>query len=575
MRPAGDLRLPDELDELAPEMIGGGRPALLLDRVDELARLDLRGHPWARLLIACVSWDAAPGTERPWREARAALREFRRSGDHRGEAHACYVLGCWTLTQNKLRLAGQWFSRSRALAGADAPGSEFTLVHMGLSAYADGRLPQAVVVTEEAVALARLHGTARAEATALVNLGFFRLWVGEFGAALMALNEAEDAFAEMPDPYDRYESPLCYGARGVLWALRGNDDRAEADFARAMTAADQVRDGWYEAIVRALRAEFTAHRDPRRARHDSRWALRELERRHETWWRTWAAQAAGLAAREAGMPVAAETILREVLASSQNPVEKARTRLLLAETLLGLGAEREAEAAALLRTAAAAFEAAGCRYWAVQACLGVARAEPGAGPHVARVRRAGGDRASSDPAYRRLLAHGEEVSLTAYGAGHVERAGRRVQFHTHNAERALFLLALAPGEAMHVEQLADVLWPGSIDRARILGRIRTVLWDIRRGLGPHAWRIQRQGCQVSFDVTGVTFDVRELRAAAAVALRAGDGAAAPGLAERLRQPLLTRWTYDDWVLAADDHNHQIATRLDELTSSGPPPQQCA
>jgi hypothetical protein len=558
-----DQALAEDLDNLAPEMIGCGRPGLLLERADELARLDLRGHPWARLLAACVSWDAAPGTQRPWREARAALRDFRRRDDHRGEAYACYVLGCWTLTQNKLALAGRWFIKSRTLSGTNPPGSAPVLVHLGLSAYAAGRLGQAVTVTEEAVAVARLHGTSRAEATALVNLGFFKLWVGDFSAAFTALNAAEDAFADMPNPYDRYESPLCYGARGVLWALRGDDSQAEDDFARAVSAARQVRDGWYEAIVRALRAEFTSHRDPARARRDSRWALSELERRGETWWRSWAAQAAGLAARAAGLPVAAEAILREVLASPQNPVEKARTQLLLAETLLQFGQGREAEAAALLRSAAEVFEGAGCRYWAVRSYLGLARAGPDAAPWLARARRWG----ASDVAYRRLFAYGEELRLTAFGIGSVERSGRPVAFHAHNAERALFLLGLAPAGIMHAEQLADALWPGGADPARVPGRIRTLLWDMRRGLGPHAWRLKRQGPQLRLDMTGMAFDVRDLRAAALAALSSGDRSAAADLAGRLRQPLLTRWTYEDWVLTENDANHELAARLDALAAS--------
>src|SRR5262249_25523697 len=147
------------------------------------------------------------------------------------------------------------------------------LAHRGLAAYAEGRLGEAIAMTEESVALARLRGRPREEATALVNVGFFRLWSGDFAQALTALDTAEDAFAEVPDAFDQYELPLCYGARGGLWALRGEYTRAQADFDRGITAARQVREPWYEAIVRTLRAEFTASVDPRRSRQDARWAI--------------------------------------------------------------------------------------------------------------------------------------------------------------------------------------------------------------------------------------------------------------------------------------------------------------
>jgi hypothetical protein len=172
---SGDRRsILAELDRLAPSLIGNGRPARLMARRDVLAGLDMRGHPWARLLAACVAWEAEPGTSVPWREARAALQGFRRCGDRRGEGFACYVLGCWTLTQGRLTGAARWFARSRLLAGRDVPGSEFTLVHAGLGAYARGRLDQAIVMTEEAVAVARVRGKPRAEAAALVKPGPYR-----------------------------------------------------------------------------------------------------------------------------------------------------------------------------------------------------------------------------------------------------------------------------------------------------------------------------------------------------------------------------------------------------------------
>src|SRR5262249_34369004 len=87
-----------ELDRLAPGLISAGRPARLLERAAELAELDVAGHPWAQLLVPCVRWDAAPGHAAAWCQARAARAVFRKEDERRGEAFACFVLGCWTLT---------------------------------------------------------------------------------------------------------------------------------------------------------------------------------------------------------------------------------------------------------------------------------------------------------------------------------------------------------------------------------------------------------------------------------------------------------------------------------------------
>src|ERR1051325_4554266 len=164
-----------ELDRLAPEVIGTGRPARYAPLAAELADAGFRGHPWARLLLACALGDTGdPGNVRL---TEAALRSFRRSGDRRGEAYACFVLGCRALERGDIARAAQWFHKARAASSGDAAGFEVMLAHMGLQEYAQGDLRAALTVTEEAVALARLRGASRAEVTALMNLGFFFLCV--------------------------------------------------------------------------------------------------------------------------------------------------------------------------------------------------------------------------------------------------------------------------------------------------------------------------------------------------------------------------------------------------------------
>jgi tetratricopeptide (TPR) repeat protein len=520
-----------------------------------LARLNFGGHPWARLLVACTLWDADCTDVRAREHAVGALQEFQRQGDGRGEGYSCFVLGSWAVTDGEINASGHWWEKARQLLGAASPANEITLAHRGLAAYADGNLTLAIAMAEESAALARLRGRPREEATALVNVGFFRLWSGDFRQALTALQTAEDAFDEVADPFDRYERPLCFAARGVLWALRGEGERAEADFDRGLQAARQVKEPWYEAIVRTLRAEFTAAADPRRARQDALWALTELDRRGEHWWRVWAAQAAGVAALEAGMYTAAETALRDVLDHDQAPLERARTLLLLGETLLRAG--DSAESVALLRSAADTFEATGASYWAARAYARLASAEPTlAADWMARAKRAG----TSDPAFRKLLLRTSQLRLAAFGPGRVLYGGQELRFHTDNATRAIFLLALAGPHGMHVEQLAEHLWSDRVERSRLLGRIRTLLWDARRGLGPEAWRLQRRSTLVALDLTGVGFDLVDLRDAARASSHKPTREP-QALARQLRRPVLTRWAYDAWVVKQQDINERLVNQL--------------
>jgi hypothetical protein len=208
----------------------------------------------------------------------------------------------------------------------------------------------------------------------------------------------------------------------------------------------------------------------------------------------------------------------------------------------------------LLCDAAAAFSAAGARYWAVRCYARMASADPAqARDWWLRVRRGADD----DPAYR-VLFGGDCLRLEAFGPGLIICDGHPLRARLHNAERALFLLALAGRDGMHTEQLADRLWAGDrIERRKLLGRIRTLLWELRHALGSQAWRLERDGPIVRLDTFGIRFDLGEARLAA----RAVSGPAALEIAERLRGPLLTRWRYEDWVDQEHSRNILIADRI--------------
>jgi tetratricopeptide (TPR) repeat protein len=422
-------------------------------------------------------------------------------------------------------------------------------------------LAAAVVTTEEAIAIARLRINRRAEGAALVDLGLLHLWTGDHDKARTALTAAEEIFLEIPNPTRRCELPICYGARAVLSALQGDPVAAEIDFDRALGLARELGDVCSQAVVLAARAEFTASTNPSRSGTDARNALEVLDSRGERRWRTWAAQAAAVAARESGQGHAAESMLRTAVSLAPAPLERARTELLLAETLL---AGRSGEAAVpLLRSALKVFDDTGARYWAARACAALAGAEPARARDWMRRGRSYGD----GPAYDQLWRSATALRLAGFGPGRIIASGKPLSFRTHAAEKTLFVLALAGPDGMHAEQLAECLWPDAgVDHRHLLARVRTLLWDARSGLGRDAWRLQRTGAVISFDTTGVPVDILVARDHAKRAIVSGDPTARAAATASLRRPLLTRWTYEEWVCDNDSYHQQLMDALESRDS---------
>lgn len=73
----------------------------------------------------------------------------------------------------------------------------------------------------------------------------------------------------------------------------------------------------------------------------------------------------------------------------------------------------------------------------------------------------------------------------------VRRGVDALEFPTRHAELVVVVLAGAGGDGVDPVWLAELLWPGAApDRAR--RRLRTVLWQARRSLGPDGSRIVRR-----------------------------------------------------------------------------------
>jgi hypothetical protein len=172
----------------------------------------------------------------------------------------------------------------------------------------------------------------------------------------------------------------------------------------------------------------------------------------------------------------------------------------------------------------------------------------------------------SDPAYRVLLTSSTPLRIDAFGRGRILVGDRQVKFPTRHAEAAVFILALSGYNGVNAESLAERLWP-NVASSVWPGRVRTLLWQIRRALVDEAWRLQRDGAVIRLDLAGAIFDVDEARHLAQTVLQ---GISVPAqdhaqLVTSLRQPLVTAYQYEDWLSEFTNELHTLEARL------APPP----
>lgn len=556
---AGDVDgLLAELNRKAIPLLSGGRPDVAVgSQLDQLLALDLCDHPWAQLVVAAALNDLRD--DRCLAYTHASLQSFERVQNLQGQGYAHSVLGYIALGRGRLIEAAEWLQRSRKNLKEESPANAINLAHIGLGAYQRGELREAVAITQEALALARIQRARRAEGVACLYLSFFGVITGDFKRVEMLLQVAEDTYLELTDPLERFEYPLVLAGRGVLEALRGQAELAERDFEAALAAASDVDVPWYAAIARTLRAEFTAHNHATRSLADSRNSLEQLVALNDAWWQTWALRAQGTAARAAGDIETSIHILRRVLTTELNPLENGLTLLALGESLLLT--DRPSDAVAHLEKALGILDGLGARYWAVRCWLALSRSQP----LRSEGRRKAEALSDDDPAYRRLFDEVSHLRICVLDETGVWRGSRRVTFQTRNAELALYSLALAGARGLHEEVLMERLWPGApADRAR--ARLRTVLWQIRQGLDEESHRLVRDRQSVRLHLDGVVFDLAALRQRAAALLGGPpvDKEEAREVADRLAQPILTAWQYEPWVEAEVERNLEYCSRLRRL-----------
>jgi hypothetical protein len=100
----------------------------------------------------------------------------------------------------------------------------------------------------------------------------------------------------------------------------------------------------------------------------------------------------------------------------------------------------------------------------------------------------------------------EGLRVTLLGSGAVASGGEPLKFATRHAELILYLLVLAGDEGLPRDEHIAALWP-DVDATSGRPRLRTALWQIRRALGAHAWRLERERGVVRLTLEGVIVDI--------------------------------------------------------------------
>ena len=137
------------------------------------------------------------------------------------------------------------------------------------------------------------------------------------------------------------------------------------------------------------------------------------------------------------------------------------------------------------------------------------------------------------------------LTLRALGNPEVQVDGTAVSFPTRHAAQALFSLALAPTNQLNIDELGERLWPEA-PTSRLQRSIATMTWQLRKALGPDAWRISRNGNDLVFKSELAQCDLWSIREQAFEHLADGFHDKAI-LIDRLREPLLSPWQHEAWV----------------------------
>ena len=500
-----DLR---QLEARAPELMEQGLDALR-GHLDELLEMDLRGRPRVRLLVALLVVQERADDPRADELVRAAWRSFQRSHDNDGLSLAAYVQGCLAEARGNLVAAAEWWSRSREGGHVGLPLQEGGLVDHGLAAWNRSDIPTARRFGQQGVELARSRENLNDEARAVTLLAILASHEGDFeGADRLAIQGLAGA-----DPDDHASRAVLLSARAVVHCHWGRAEEMRAFFDAALAevqiAPEQTP---FHGVTIALRAEMCED-DPPAERLRQAWAATALLGGEVPWWRRIAVRAVAVTAAAAGDREASDGALESLLAEEVDGYERGRSLLVLAANRQQFDGEPAVDA---LTEAYEALASCDARYWACQAALAAAAADP---EHAGEWRDKAIALSTGDPAFVRLLRTDHQLEirsgsgLLAGVSGGTYLDGEPVAFLTRHAELTLYLLLLAGRDGLAASALASRLWPEAPTR-RHRPRLRTCVWQIRKSLGDEHWRIRRTPSHIYFDSEGVIFDPEAVAAMA-------------------------------------------------------------
>ena len=370
---------------------------------------------------------------------------------------------------------------------------------------------------------------------------------------------ADRLFEGLPSDEGARGLARCRAVQAIIAAYRQEYPIASSLFDEAIARARSMGSDVLLVTFLGARAELMADVDPEGAHRDAREARRLAGQLGSSLALSWALRGLGVAARASGNLTISRVVLDEVLQMPLRPLERGRTQLALAETLIAAG-DREAARELLFRTLAV-FAPAGATYWLARTYATLSRAEPARGAvYLARARTLG-----TDIAFARLLPTGT-LEVKVLGLPSVSVGGKHVAFRTVHERKLVFSLAMASPDGVSQRELADRLWPR---KPGALSDLRKAVNRARQALYPEGYRIGRVDRTVLFlDLAGARFDWAECLKLATRALhpagRNNGGSLASDALLQLRHPLLPHWADEEWVAYHEAHRRQVVANLEAL-----------
>jgi tetratricopeptide (TPR) repeat protein len=524
----------------------------LVPYADRLRTFDYSRHPWAAL--PCGVAICAVDRPRGRTVLSAGREELARQGNRRGEGFGCFLEGLQDLGEGRLDSARQWWTTAHDLLD-DVPALRMIGAHLALAAYVRGDVAVAVALGEEALWGAEHANDARAETIACLGLGLFHVATGRAGRIDYHSARGLEAIEQLP-AVDRYELPVLLALRAYVHLVRDELAEAEAGFEHALSEASDRGNRWFEAIIRSVRAEFTASIQPARAVSDARAALVYLDSVGEEWWSRSSRIAFATAHLAAGSPTAARAACSQLLELDLSPLERGRTLIVAAEA--SEAGDREL-ALAHAREAVELLTSVGADWWAARGLHVLSRLEPRRREYHRRRLEALAGADANDPAWQSLLRGPGRLDISLFGEPRVLVDGSPVAFQTRAELECVAMLALAPS-GLPVLTVADRLWPDG-EPSKVAHRLDNLVSGLRRRLEPTA-RLVRTRSSMSLRLVRGECDARDAGLAAVEELREPVLATAEraALAGTVRQPLLGGVEVP-WVLLEHERLCELANRL--------------